>query len=90
MGTRLIRSERAIFREIGGTMDGVLLDLDSGEYRRVNHVGSLVWHLLAESPTREDLTARLRDYVNDPPPSLETEVDAFLEGLVERRLAVRV
>ena len=79
-----------MFREIGGSPGGVLLDLDSGEYRRVNHVGALVWALLADSPSREDLMDRLRERLADPPSRLAAEVDSFLDGLVDRGLAVRV
>lgn len=89
MAVRLKRSERTVFRQIGGSPGGVLLDLETGEYRRVNQVGSLVWQLLAESPSRQELIDRLRDRLDDLPPSLGSEVDAFLDGLVERRLAFR-
>ncbi len=89
MTVRLHRSERAIFREVAGSPGGVLLNLDSGEYRRVNEVGALIWRLLEGSPTRELLIRRIRDRIADPPATLDAEVDAFLDGMIERQLAER-
>jgi hypothetical protein len=65
---------------------GVLLHLDSGAYRHVNETGALIWGLLEDDPTRSELLSRVRAEVKNPPPSLDSEVGAFLAALEERSL----
>jgi hypothetical protein len=86
---RFVRRERVVFREIGGSPGGVLLDLDSGDYRRVNEMGALVWRLLERPQTRKALVEHVRGRLKSWPPSLETEVDGFLDELVDRKLVAR-
>jgi hypothetical protein len=76
--------DRVIFRKLEA--GGVLLDLDSGEYRQLNSIGALIWSLLESSPTRQELLDRLRVAVPQPPSTMEAEVDAFLGDLESRGL----
>lgn len=85
--TPLIRTNpRAVFRRMKEGTGGVVLDLESGEYRHVNETGAMIWELLEGGRTREDLLAELRRVVDDPPANMEAEVDAFLAALRERGL----
>ena len=65
---------------------GVLLHLDSGQYHGVNSVGLLVWDLLDGEPTFDRLLTDLRTRLADPPTRLESDIDAFLDGLLSRDL----
>jgi hypothetical protein len=64
---------------------GVLLHLDTGEYRQLNQVGATVWSLLEDEPSRDELVAALHDRFGNAPPQMEQEVDAFLAALEERQ-----
>lgn len=68
----------------------MLLHLGSGQYHGVNPVGLAIWELLEEPSTVADLVDRLRDGVEDPPPSLESDVLRYLTGLHERDLVTTV
>ena len=80
------RNERAIFRRLEPGAGGVLLDLESGEYRHLNEVGALIWESLGAHRTRPALVAELRRLITNAPPSVEAEVDTFLDALLERGL----
>lgn len=78
-------SERVEFRPLEGS-GGILLDLDSGEYRQLNSMGATIWSLLEGEPSRDELLAELRERIKDPPPHMAAEVDRFLVALQERKL----
>jgi hypothetical protein len=83
---RIQRSDRTTFRKMEEGSGGVLLHLDSGEYRQLNETGALIWSLLEPGPSRQELLAALRAQIQDPPANMEAEVDAFLAALRERGL----
>jgi hypothetical protein len=80
------RNSRTVFRRLEVGAGGVLLHLDSGEYRHLNETGALIWDVLETSPTRTELLTELRRIVTNAPVGLDTEVQAFLEALKERGL----
>lgn len=83
---RLRPNDRIVFREMGEDAGGVLLNLESGEYRQLNTTGAAIWSLLSEGPTRDELVAKLRSRVENPPATIEAEVDSFIASLAERGL----
>jgi hypothetical protein len=84
--SRIRRNDRTTFRKMEEGSGGVLLHLDSGEYRQLNETGALIWSLLEPQPSRQELVDALRGQILDPPPQLEEEVDAFLAALRDRNL----
>ena len=80
------RNTRTVFRRLEAGAGGVLLHLDSGEYRHVNETGALIWNLLEPSPTLGELLAAVQGIVSNPPAGLEAEVTTFLAALQERGL----
>ena len=86
--TRLSKNPQVVARELGESEGGVLLHLDSGRYHGINPVGLTIWGLIEEGCTVADLVDRLRDLVEDPPPSLETDVLEFLASVHERDLVI--
>jgi hypothetical protein len=86
MSTERIRiNDRVVLRPLEGT-GGVLLDLDSGEYRQLNSMGATIWSLLEKAPSRAELLGTLRARIKNPPEHMEKEVERFLTALQERRL----
>lgn len=83
------RSPQAAARELAEG-EGVLLHLGSGQYHGINPVGLAIWELLDEPTTVADVIDRLRDRVDDPPPSLESDVLRYLTALHERDLVTTV
>jgi hypothetical protein len=84
------RNDRTVFRRLEAGAGGVLLHLDTGEYRRLNETGALIWGLLEEAPTHAQLMAGLRRVVEEPPTHLQREVDTFLDSLEARGLIERL
>ena len=82
----LAQNRRTVFRKMEEGAGGVLLHLDSGEYRRLNEMGTIIWSLLGERPTRDELIDTLLSRVEDPPADMPDQVDAFLDALHDRGL----
>lgn len=62
-----------------------LMDLRTGGYFGLNRTGALVWDLLEQSPTVEQLLAEVRSLAG-PAPNVEAEVIAFVGDLRARNL----
>ena len=82
------RSDRAIDRQLADRGGAVLLNLDTGAYYALNPIGLLIWSMLSEDLTFEQLVARLRAEIDDAPPALDDEVADFLAMLEKRELVV--
>jgi coenzyme PQQ synthesis protein D (PqqD) len=79
------RNERVEYRDLGDGEGGVLLHLDTAAYHGVNEVGAMIWTLL-EGITVQQLLDEVRSRLNSTPPSLEKDVEEFLQELAERDL----
>jgi hypothetical protein len=80
------RNDSVAFRRLAEGEGGVLLHLETGQYHGINEVGCLIWEQLDGERTVEDVTAEVRDGVEDPPDELSNYVVEFLESLRERNL----
>lgn len=88
LASRVRPHEQAVFRELAGHQGAVLLQLGSGGYHGLNSMGCVIWDLIAGEPTVEELVARTRERVDDPPDALDAEVAAFVDDLARRDLVV--
>jgi hypothetical protein len=79
------KNPQVVYRALAGE-GGVLLHLESGAYHGLNEVGTLIWSLLDDEKTFDQLLAELRDQLVDPPDDLSGEVERFLADLRERDL----
>lgn len=84
--TKVARSPRVVYRELSADEGGVLLHLDSGQYHRVNRMGSTIWGLLDGERSVTDLVEEVRKIAADSPASLMEDIRKFLEGLLSREL----
>ena len=80
--TAIRKNPQVVYRALAGE-GGVLLHLESGAYHGLNEVGTLIWGLLDEDKTFDQLIAELRDHLLDPPDDLPGEVERFLADLRE-------
>lgn len=88
LSARLVQSEDAITREVGG--DVVLLDLATGTYFGLNPVGTRIWNFLGEqarslSEIRDMLVMEFE--VNEE--DAERDSSALVNDLLEHGLLLR-
>jgi hypothetical protein len=84
--TLTLRSDELVWKEIDG--DVVVLDGRDAVYLTVNGSGALLWRMLAESSTREDLVGALTDAYEVDEAQAATDTDAFLGELSAKGLLV--
>ena len=84
--TTIHPNPRAVFRALADAAGGVVLHLDTAAYHSVNAFGAHVWTLLGDGPTFRALLDRIRETVDEVPPTLREEVGGFLSDLRERDL----
>ncbi len=84
--TKVRRNPSVVARDLAEGEGGVLLHLDSGQYHGVNPIGLAIWELLDHERTVGQVTAALRDRVDEPPADLESDVVRFLREVAERDL----
>jgi len=79
------KNPQVVYRALAGE-GGVLLHLESGAYHGLNEIGTLIWSLLDDGKTFDELVAEVREQLLDPPDDLSGEVERFLADLRERDL----
>jgi hypothetical protein len=79
-------ADSVAYRDLSGEGGAVLLRLDTGQYHGIDPVGRLVWELIGDGTTLDDLLHRLRSEVEDTPDTMDSEIEQFLLELVERGL----
>lgn len=82
------RSPRAACKELADGSGAVVLHLETGAYHGLDQIGTLIWNLLEEDRQFDELLEILRQMVEDPPPHLADDVEAFLRELELRDLVV--
>ena len=75
-----------MYRELSADEGGVLLYLESGQYHKLNRMGSTIWQLIDGERTVADLEQEIRNLTADSPVSLMEDIQKFLEGLLAREL----
>jgi hypothetical protein len=86
--SKLRRNPQVVARDLAEGQGGVLLHLESGQYHGINAVGLAIWELIGDGCTVADVVQGLRERVQDPPSTLESDVMRFLEGIHQRDLVV--
>lgn len=85
MPSRTVRvNPNTLHRELQG--EGVLLQLDSGEYFGLNEVGQRIWALLVENGDLSAVASRLVDEFDAEPEVLSRDLNELVDDLVSRRL----
>jgi hypothetical protein len=87
-GEMIRPNPRSTFRELAEGSGGVLLHLDTAAYHGLNEVGVAIWSLIGPGITFGGLLEALRAQIPDAPPSLDGDVETFLDELRRRDLVL--
>lgn len=88
MGQRLrIRRDAVEWRQVEGEI--VALDLRDSMYLAVNQSGAVLWPLLVDGVSRDEMVERLVDEYSIEEERAATDVDAFVAALEARELLDR-
>lgn len=83
--TRIVRVHAStLHRELEG--EGVLLQLDTGEYYGLDAMAERMWTLAAELGDLSAVAARLLDEYDVEPDVLARDLNRFIDELAERQL----
>ena len=83
--TRTVRpNANTLHRELAG--EGVLLQLDTGEYFGLDEIGERIWALMMEDGDLSRVESRLIEEFDVEPARLAGDLTAFVDELAERRL----
>jgi hypothetical protein len=83
--TRTVRATpNTLYRDLVG--EGVLLQLDSGEYFGLDEVGNRVWQLIAEVGNLDDIRERMLADFDVERDVLSADLDQFVSEMVEKHL----
>ncbi len=83
-GTLITRSDEILAGLVD--KDFIMLNIQSGNYHRVNPTGERIWELLEHPCTFADLCTALQAEFNVSPEVCQSEVQAFLSQLSKRQL----
>ena len=86
--TTISHGPRAAYRKLADGAGAVVLHMDTAAYHGLNEMGNLIWTLIEDDIRFDDLTARVRQKVDDAPASMEQEVSDFLEQMEARDLVI--
>ena len=70
-----------VYEKLAEGDGGVLLDLGTGAYYHLNPLGAVVWTVLDEFGTVDELVAAVRGRLDNPPAQLAFDVRRFLNSL---------
>lgn len=84
-GAVIRRRTGVVHRELSDER-AVLLDLDSAGYFGLNTVGAAIWELLETPCSLPEIVERLRPRFDDPPATIDHDVEAFVAALHVRAL----
>jgi hypothetical protein len=84
--TVLERNPDVVARDLADGAGAVLLNLETGAYHGLNPTGLVTWNALERRSTVGEVAAAVRVAIPDAPPSLEADVQAFLQGALQRDL----
>ena len=82
--TTIRRSHPVVYRELPD--GGGLMHLETGSFYSLNTTGALIWDLVADGITLQELLTALEASLVSLPADLPGEVTGFLDEMADRRL----
>jgi predicted TIM-barrel enzyme len=68
----------------------ILLDPETNQFSVLNQTASAIWARVAQPSTRDEIVADLRDRFEEVGSGVQSDVEATLREMVERRLIKQV
>lgn len=87
MSPRYRKAQHVSSREVEDEL--VLLDLEEGEYLVARGVGPMVWQMLVEGQTSEQIIATVADRFEQDPAVIRRDVEGFIASLESKSLLIR-
>lgn len=78
--------EKFLFSSLGD--EGVMMDLESGNYINLNAVGSDIWQLLEKEITRQELIQKLSTIYNVSEEQCEADLEDFLLEIIKQEMVI--
>lgn len=78
--------EGVLYQELPG--EAVVLNLTTAEYFHLNSLGHAAWELIRSGADREAIEAKLTDEYDASPEQIRSDLDAFLQRMVELKLVI--
>ena len=82
--SKITLSKNVFAQEIGD--ETIILDSVTQEYFSTNEIGKVIWSLLEEKKSLEEIKAEMLDMYEVPQEQLEKDVLNFLQALEQKRL----
>ena len=79
-------AENLLWEKIGDEL--VVLKTDSGKSFRLNHTGEMVWGMIAEGNSEEDIIHKLSSLFQESSEVFKQDMEAFLAELKSEGLVV--
>ena len=86
LSDRVVVPEAVVSRQLDG--ETVLLNLDTGIYFGLDHVGTRMWQLVEQHGQLDAVLQRLRDEYDAPPQTLEQDLVRLTSQLIDKGLLV--
>ena len=87
MSQRYRKAEHVSSRQVEDEL--VLLDLEEGEYLVARGVGPMVWQMLVEGRTSEEIVAAVATRFEQDPAVIRRDVEEFIAALEAKSLLIR-
>jgi len=85
--TLKLREDEVVWQDVDD--DLVVLDLRSSTYFKLNGTGALLWDLLREPTSQQDLVEALMSKYGIDEDRATSDVDAFIDSLTQKKLLDR-
>jgi Coenzyme PQQ synthesis protein D (PqqD) len=77
--------DHVIFTDVDG-VEGVLVDLNTKQYYRLNETASMVWRGLAGGTSLDGIVKEITDAYDVTPEHAQSSVDAIIRSFIAYRL----
>lgn len=82
-----MRPDRLEWRQVEGEV--VVLDVKSSQYLALNSSGAVLWPMLSDGVTKDQMVAALVDAFEVDVATATVDVDAFIQDLVDKDLIIQ-
>lgn len=78
--------EKFLFSSLGD--EGVMMDLENGNYISLNAVGSDIWQMLEQEMTKQELIQKLSASYSVSEEQCEVDLEEFLSEMIKQEMVI--